>query len=242
MLSHLPTGLHWWQFRHGGIFGGAWGWYKPWRPWRLDSLACNSLLRFSVNCQVQTNQSWKYMSQSSLKTKILSRYLIEHNSDVAAVNNDGELPIDIAETEAMEELLERETQLRGITICKTFPSYNLTTVIIQQVLIVKQLECKKKDKCLPTLVGGWKETQLQLGCSSRTLAPAPLRSTSRPPKVTSVSWACSYKVEASWMYKTLTAGRHYTLRHIGANAKLVSFYARTWQTWKSATTWYDQRL
>ncbi|XP_032789155.2 protein phosphatase 1 regulatory subunit 12A isoform X4 [Daphnia magna] len=44
----------------------------------------------------------------------IARYLIEHNSDVAAVNNDGELPIDIAETEAMEELLERETQLRGI--------------------------------------------------------------------------------------------------------------------------------
>ena len=41
------------------------------------------------------------------------RYLIEHNADVAAVNNDGELPIDIAETEAMEELLEHETQLRG---------------------------------------------------------------------------------------------------------------------------------
>jgi hypothetical protein len=32
------------------------------------------------------------------------------------VNNDGELPIDIAETEAMEELLERETQMRGIPI------------------------------------------------------------------------------------------------------------------------------
>lgn len=44
---------------------------------------------------------------------VFHRYLIEHNSDVAAVNNDGELPIDIAETEAMEELLERETQLRG---------------------------------------------------------------------------------------------------------------------------------
>lgn len=44
---------------------------------------------------------------------LLLRYLIEHNADVAAVNNDGELPIDIAETEAMEELLDRETQLRG---------------------------------------------------------------------------------------------------------------------------------
>ena len=46
----------------------------------------------------------------------LDRYLIEHNADVAAVNNDGELPIDIAETEAMEELLDRETQLRGDAI------------------------------------------------------------------------------------------------------------------------------
>nr|CAH0111892.1 unnamed protein product [Daphnia galeata] len=44
----------------------------------------------------------------------IARYLIENKSDVAAVNNDGELPIDIAETEAMEELLERETQMRGI--------------------------------------------------------------------------------------------------------------------------------
>ena len=30
------------------------------------------------------------------------------------MNNDGELPIDIAETEAMEELLEKETQDRGL--------------------------------------------------------------------------------------------------------------------------------
>jgi protein phosphatase 1 regulatory subunit 12A len=42
------------------------------------------------------------------------RYLIEQRADVAAVNNDGELPIDIAETEAMEELLEKETRERGI--------------------------------------------------------------------------------------------------------------------------------
>ena len=30
------------------------------------------------------------------------------------MNNDGELPIDIAETEAMEDLLDKETQNRGI--------------------------------------------------------------------------------------------------------------------------------
>ena len=46
------------------------------------------------------------------------RYLIEHKADVAAVNNDGELPIDIAETEAMEELLDKETQDRGLRTCQ----------------------------------------------------------------------------------------------------------------------------
>ncbi len=54
---------------------------------------------------------------------ICYRYLIEHNSDVAAVNNDGELPIDIAETEAMEELLERETQLRGMSFVDVSHSF-----------------------------------------------------------------------------------------------------------------------
>ncbi len=39
--------------------------------------------------------------------------MIEQRADVAAVNNDGELPIDIAETEAMEDLLDRETRDRG---------------------------------------------------------------------------------------------------------------------------------
>lgn len=43
----------------------------------------------------------------------IARFLIENNADVAAVNNDGELAIDIAETEAMEELLDRETRQRG---------------------------------------------------------------------------------------------------------------------------------
>jgi hypothetical protein len=40
--------------------------------------------------------------------------LIEQRADVAAVNSDGELPIDIAETEAMGELLEQETREWGI--------------------------------------------------------------------------------------------------------------------------------
>lgn len=109
------------------------------------------------------------------------RYLIEHNSDVAAVNNDGELPIDIAETEAMEELLERETQLRGMSKeNKTKTMLEITCMALlwiydQQALTAMRREAKRNDKCLPTLVGGWKATRPQLGCSSRTLEQAQLR-------------------------------------------------------------------
>ena len=42
------------------------------------------------------------------------RYLIEQKADVAAVNNDGELAIDISESDEMEELLQKEIDSAGI--------------------------------------------------------------------------------------------------------------------------------
>ena len=36
------------------------------------------------------------------------RYLIEHGGNVAAVNNDGELPVDIAESDEMEDMLQQQ--------------------------------------------------------------------------------------------------------------------------------------
>ena len=36
------------------------------------------------------------------------RYLIDHGANVSAVNNDGELAIDISESDEMEELLQKE--------------------------------------------------------------------------------------------------------------------------------------
>lgn len=60
-----------------------------------------------------SNSNTAASDQTKLSDQQSFRYLIEHKADVAAVNNDGELPIDIAETEAMEELLEHETQTRG---------------------------------------------------------------------------------------------------------------------------------
>ena len=35
------------------------------------------------------------------------RFLLDHASNVAAVNNDGELAIDISESDEMEELLQK---------------------------------------------------------------------------------------------------------------------------------------
>lgn len=43
----------------------------------------------------------------------LFRYLIEQGADVAAVNNDGELAVDIAESDEMEELLHAVLKEKG---------------------------------------------------------------------------------------------------------------------------------
>ena len=42
------------------------------------------------------------------------RYLLKHGANVAAVNNDGDLAIDIAEDEEMENLLQEEMDKKGM--------------------------------------------------------------------------------------------------------------------------------
>ena len=42
------------------------------------------------------------------------RYLLEHSANVSAVNNDGELAIDISESDEMEDLLQKEIDKQGI--------------------------------------------------------------------------------------------------------------------------------
>ncbi len=42
-----------------------------------------------------------------------SRYLIEKGADIALVNSDGELAIDLAEGEEMEQLLSEEMEKQG---------------------------------------------------------------------------------------------------------------------------------
>ncbi len=43
-----------------------------------------------------------------------SRYLLDHGANVSAVNNDGELAIDISESDEMEELLQKEIDAHGV--------------------------------------------------------------------------------------------------------------------------------
>lgn len=50
----------------------------------------------------------------SFRILSIARYLIENGADLAAVNSDGELPLDIAGTNAMADLLQRYIDEQGI--------------------------------------------------------------------------------------------------------------------------------
>ena len=45
------------------------------------------------------------------------RYLLDNGADVAAVSNEGELPLDLAEEEDMEDLLTDEIERLGMLMC-----------------------------------------------------------------------------------------------------------------------------
>ena len=54
------------------------------------------------------------MLKLPLPVIFLFRYLLDHGANVSSVNNDGELAIDISESDEMEELLHREIEARGV--------------------------------------------------------------------------------------------------------------------------------
>ena len=45
------------------------------------------------------------------------RFLVEHGADIAAVNNEGELPLDLAEEDEMEEYLQDQLRKASEYIC-----------------------------------------------------------------------------------------------------------------------------
>jgi len=61
------------------------------------------------------NEGWSPLhATASCGFLSIAKYLLEHGANVAAVNNDGELAIDISESDEMEDLLQKEIDLRGI--------------------------------------------------------------------------------------------------------------------------------
>ena len=49
-----------------------------------------------------------------IQSFVSCRYLLDHGASVSAVNNDGELAIDISESDEMEELLQKEIDNQGV--------------------------------------------------------------------------------------------------------------------------------
>ena len=56
----------------------------------------------------------EYFKKKHILSIFFFRFLLEHSANVSAVNNDGELAIDISESDEMEELLQREIDKQGI--------------------------------------------------------------------------------------------------------------------------------
>jgi len=58
------------------------------------------------------------------------RFLLEQGANVSAVNNDGELAIDISESDEMEELLQKEIDKQGIKFVKSVFTTNIYHILI----------------------------------------------------------------------------------------------------------------
>lgn len=59
----------------------------------------------------------KYLDPVNNKCCSCCRYLISQGANVGGVNSEGETPLDIAEEEAMEELLQNEINRQGTFVC-----------------------------------------------------------------------------------------------------------------------------
>lgn len=70
----------------------------------------------SANCHTASQNHHpkpKYLNPVNNKCCFCCRYLISQGANVGGVNSEGETPLDIAEEEAMEELLQNEINRQG---------------------------------------------------------------------------------------------------------------------------------
>ena len=79
------------------------------------------------------NEGWTPLhATASCGFLSIAKYLIEHGADVATVNCDGELALDIADSDTMKQLLKREVDQRGtISFLCFFYMYSYSIIIVQ---------------------------------------------------------------------------------------------------------------
>jgi protein phosphatase 1 regulatory subunit 12A len=63
---------------------------------------------------ININDFFTYRQFSFCRTLSIARFLVENNADLAAINSDGELPIDISGSDAMADLLQKYIDEQGI--------------------------------------------------------------------------------------------------------------------------------
>lgn len=89
------------------------------------------------------NEGWTPLhATASCGFLSIAKYLIEHGANVAAVNHDGQLAVDIAESDEMDDLLKAEIKEQGKTEMWYFEaSFKWNS----KVLTAKLPETKKKE-------------------------------------------------------------------------------------------------
>uniref|UniRef100_A0A8D0GAQ6 Protein phosphatase 1 regulatory subunit 12C n=1 Tax=Sphenodon punctatus TaxID=8508 RepID=A0A8D0GAQ6_SPHPU len=84
---------------------------------RADPAAVNGANADGISALHQLEFSALMMKGwSPLTSPPLPRFLLDHGANIAAVNSDGDVPLDIAEADAMETVLRAEIARRGVDV------------------------------------------------------------------------------------------------------------------------------
>lgn len=72
------------------------------------------LLLHNATIDAQDNEGWSpLMAAVSCNFLEIARCLLKHGADPVLCNSDGELPVDLVESDEMRSMLEREIEKRG---------------------------------------------------------------------------------------------------------------------------------